>query len=167
MEEGDGKVVRGTELMRLWQHFKTLKGALGATSALIAILFGLTVLMDVGARWHADATNTPDFWNYVAFDLVFGLVPLAGGLIALWRGSLIALVVSWAFTTGLVTADFIKFLAFLVAEAQHPNKGIYDISSPNILSGSMAFVVSMFGLLLAWLSIKSANRKRADQSSSS
>lgn len=165
MEEVAGEIRRVVCVMRIWQQFRTFRGALAIISALLAIALGLLVLIDMAGRWDADSTGPYVFYRYLLPDIIFGGVPLAGGLVGIWRGSVATLLAAWAFTTGLAMAGTLDFTARLAASDHHAG-GLHlgDFLSLQYMLGNLSLFVAAIGLLLVSLSLVKIRRKAQSES---
>jgi hypothetical protein len=57
-------------------------------------------------------------WEFYIFTAVNCIVPIVGGIAALWRGSSTTLIAAWAFVVGLVFTDVLHNLELMSATGE-------------------------------------------------
>lgn len=141
--------------MRIWKQFGSLQSGLMTSSAILALAYGAVFVQSVRSAISTGSAESPH-WEFYIFTVVNGLVPLVGGIVALWRGSSTVLIAAWAFVVGLVFADVLHSLELIVAAGETLVSGKVPIA----LVMTFPVWVAVIGLVLVASSRLLSSRTR-------
>ena len=137
--------------MRIWQTFRTVRGAAATLSALLALLIGVIALRSVFGASGSFVTD----WRAQAADSAIAVAALGGAIFAMRRGNLAILLVAWAFVLGAMFTNVLEIAGELAGAWGQANALLA------VLSVNFEVAITVLGVGLALLAAISKKRVKA------